>query len=689
MTSNSTLSTPLGRPSTVEKPTPPILLSYSSKGSQQWIRKVEEEFTPRVGMEFDTLEDGIQFYQIYAIACGFDARRSSQRRFRDQSIRTKFVVCHREGFGESKKLKKMVNKESHGTPNKKERVTTIRRFGCTIMIKLAFTSGKYVISQFREGHNHPLVLVKNREFQKLSRNLTLYHKQTIINHSKINIGTSKTYRICKEVANGYENVGASLLDFKNFQREVKLFIGDADAEMFISFQYAYHVDEGRNLCRVFWTDTHGKSAYLVFGDGVSFDPTYGTNKYCMVFTPFTGIDNHKKSVTFASTLLSNEDEESFVWVFQKFMDAMGGKEPQLIITDQDPAIRNAVPTVFKTARHRFCMWLSTMFDIKEYWIPAYFRDMHMGNIMSTTQRSESENNFFKKFESHYGTLVEFWLRYESAMDQQRHTHKRLEMESNNSVPKTITPLSMESHALTLYTHEVFKEIQEEIKSSMCGCGIVGYSRNEIFEMTVIEDSQRSKTFAVQYNPLTSDVICNCKLFERRGIKCRHIFWVFSNKLLKTIPDKYILTRWSKNALRGPIYDLHGNIIENYETADVSQLEISKKEADVLRDLQRVLREFKDTVELKKERMSKWKEMEMLIGCSTPDEVRIVPPRQSKNKGSEKWIMTSKNKAIEKAKKPKRRCGNCKRMAYHDSRNCPEPFSKHPPDEDESSDSERN
>ncbi|KAK9740054.1 hypothetical protein RND81_03G007800 [Saponaria officinalis] len=588
MTSNVIPSTPLTQPAIVEKHTPPILLSYSPKGSQQWIRKVEEEFMPRVGMDFNTLEDGIQFYRIYAIACGFDIRKSSQI---------------------SKKMKKLVNTEADETSkgktdnnkgksdNKKERVTTIRRFGCTAMIKLMFQSGKYVIFQFCEGHNHPLVLVKNREFQKLSRNLTLYHKQTIINHSKINIGASKTYRICKEVANGYENVGASLLDFKNFQREVKLFIGDADAEMFINnleklvhskkgFQYAYHVDEGRNLSRVFWTDAHGKSAYLAFGDGVSFDPTYGTNKYCMVFTPFTGIDNHKKSVTFACALLSNEDEESFVWVFEKFMDAMGRKEPQIIITDQDPAIRNAVPTVFKTARYRFCLWhimnkvadkidiitrketdflsrlngfeikwnevitkfglddnrwLSTMFDIKEYWIPAYFRDMSMGNIMSTTQRLESENSFFKKFENHYGTL----------------------------------------------------------------------------------------------------------LFEIRGLICRHIFWVFSNKLLKTIPEKYILTRWSKHALRGPIYDLNGNIIENYDAADESQLEMSKvwsefynvisvvakKEADVLRDLQRVLREFKDTVEPTKEKMSKRQEMEMLIGCSTPDEVRILPPRHSKNKGS--------------------------------------------------------
>ncbi|KAK9665365.1 hypothetical protein RND81_14G107700 [Saponaria officinalis] len=585
------------------------------KDSQQWIRKVEEEFMPRIGMEFEALEDGIEFYRIYAIACGFDIRKSSQKRFRDQTIRTKLILCHREGFGESKKTKNMVSMKPNERSKKQDRVTTIRRFWCRAMIKLVFKSGKYVINQFREEHNHPLVLVKNREFQKLSRNLTLYHKQTIINNLKVNIGASKTFRICKEVANGYENVGASLLDFKNFRRQVKLFIGDANAQIFIN-----------NLEKLVERkkDAHGKSAYSVFGDGISFDPTYGTNRYYMVFTPFTGIDNHKKSVTFACALLQNEDEESFVWVFQKFMVAMGRQEPHIIITDQDPAIRNSVPVVFKTARHRFCMWhimkkvpdkidiitrkdtdflsrlngivwnkeldptefddkwneiiiefglednrwLSTMFDMKEYWIPAYFRDLHMGDIMSTTQRSESENSFFKKFENHY----------------------------------------------------VFYEIQEEIKSSMCGCGIVGYSRSASVELSNIEDSERRKTFSV-----------------------------FSNKLLRTIPEKYIMPQWSKDALRGPIYDLDGNIIQNYDTKDVCQLEMSKvwsdfynvisvvtnKEADILRNLQRVLKDFKETIEPTNERLSKQQEMEMLIGCSVVNEVRILPPRQSKNKGSGK------------------------------------------------------
>ncbi|KAK9724583.1 hypothetical protein RND81_05G084400 [Saponaria officinalis] len=257
------------------------------------------------------------------------------------------------------------------------------------------------------------------------------------------------------------------------------------------------------------------------------------------------------------------------------------------------------------------------------------------------------------------------------MDQQRHTHKRLEMETNNSIPKTVTPLSMESHALTVNTHEVFYEIQEEIKSSMCGCGLVGYSRSASVELSDKEDSEKKKNFNVKYNVMTSEVLCTCKLFERRGLICRHIFSVFLNKLLRTIPEKYIMSRWSKDALRGPVYDLDDNIIHNYDAADECQLEMSKvwsefynvisvvrnKEPDNLRNLQRVLKEFKETIEPTNVRLSKQQEMEMLIGCS------------------------ASNEAIEKAKKPKRRCGNCKRMSYHDSRNFEEPFAKHPPEEE--------
>ncbi|KAL1556258.1 protein FAR1-RELATED SEQUENCE 5-like [Salvia divinorum] len=49
----------------------------------------------------------------------------------------------------------------------------------------------------------------------------------------------------------------------------------------------------------------------MFGDVVAFDSTYNTNRYCMIFTPFTGKDNHGKPVTFAAGLCNTDRLRDF------------------------------------------------------------------------------------------------------------------------------------------------------------------------------------------------------------------------------------------------------------------------------------------------------------------------------------------------------------------------------------------
>ena len=75
----------------------------------------------------------------------------------------------------------------------------------------------------------------------------------------------------------------------------------------------------------------------------------------MIFVPFTGIDNHKKCVTFAGALLGGETIECYTWLLKVFMETFK-KEPNVVITDQDPAMIKAIPETFKYARHRLCIW---------------------------------------------------------------------------------------------------------------------------------------------------------------------------------------------------------------------------------------------------------------------------------------------------------------------------------------------
>ena len=103
-------------------------------------------------------------------------------------------------------------------------------------------------------------------------------------------------------------------------------------------------------------------------------------------------------------------------------------------------------------------WLSAKFANRHMWIPAYFRNVPMGSLLRTTQRSESANSFFKRFENKYGTLTEFLMRYESAIDQQKHMLKLLEEENENSIPETLYGSKWETQAVRSYTHEIFVNI---------------------------------------------------------------------------------------------------------------------------------------------------------------------------------------------------------------------------------------
>ena len=84
---------------------------------------------------------------------------------------------------------------------------------------------------------------------------------------------------------------------------------------------------------------------------LSFDTTFDSNKYCLVLALFTGVDHHKRCVTFGAALIAHEDIHSFTWVFDSFLEAMGGYEPVCIITDQDPAMPSAIQKVFKKTKH--------------------------------------------------------------------------------------------------------------------------------------------------------------------------------------------------------------------------------------------------------------------------------------------------------------------------------------------------
>ncbi|XP_074305579.1 protein FAR1-RELATED SEQUENCE 3-like [Silene latifolia] len=318
----------------------------------------------------------------------------------------------------------------------------------------------------------------------------------------LNIGATRTYRMCKEVVNGFHNIGASLNDFKNCQRDLKCFIHERDEQLFIDhfknmaetrpgFYFDYDVDVDGSLRRALWADGIARRNYSVFGDAVSYDPTYSTNKYKMVFTPFTGIDNHKRSITFCCALIAKENTESFNWVFERFLFAMEGKEPEYIIIDQDPGIiakrkdyqvflkkLNAIvwdeeleaeefdnkwPTIMEEHVPADIEWFTDCYDIRRQWVMAHCKDWIMGGDL----------------------------------DQQRHNQKRIDNENRQSNPKLYSKFAIESDGANIYTHDIFEEFQEEVKNAIGGFSCKGFLELNNLEVTTLKDSLGGRNFDVQ------------------------------------------------------------------------------------------------------------------------------------------------------------------------------------------------
>ncbi|KAL2931174.1 Protein FAR1-RELATED SEQUENCE 7, partial [Bienertia sinuspersici] len=78
----------------------------------EWIPSCSSHLKPVVGMKFDTLQQGISFYENYARVSGFDTRLySTKKRKSDGKISLKYCVCNKEGFRETPRLQSNCKKK--------------------------------------------------------------------------------------------------------------------------------------------------------------------------------------------------------------------------------------------------------------------------------------------------------------------------------------------------------------------------------------------------------------------------------------------------------------------------------------------------------------------------------------------------------------------------------------------------
>ncbi|XP_074315342.1 protein FAR1-RELATED SEQUENCE 3-like [Silene latifolia] len=247
---------------------------------------------------------------------------------------------------------------------------------------------------------------------------------------------------------------------------------------------------------------------------------------------------------------------------------------------------------------------------------------------------------------------------------------RNSLHNKKLLPRLSTPLALEKHSSEIYTPTIFGEFQKEVEAAFYSCGVGDKEKDKTYPIlyTDIIDQVRNKTYKVGFKKDDVSVVCTCKKFERHGILCRHALCVFKDRGIQKVPSDYLLSRWSKLATCQPIVGPNGQLYADCTSMD------SPGHCD---ELLGILREFKERVKITPDESGntgiakvkdKNAEIGMVLGTNIPSEIKVLPPRQCKNKGSGKRLISQRERAGEVNKKALRKCRACGEMANHDSRN---------------------
>ncbi|XP_012575559.1 protein FAR1-RELATED SEQUENCE 5-like [Cicer arietinum] len=375
---------------------------------------------PTTGMCFSCLEEVKSFYEEYALRKGFGWKIRSSRKGQDGELCYLILSCSRKG-----------SKVSKISCTLKILPTKVNNCPAKIVIKLN-KDGLWYITKFEPDHTHETSPTKARLF-KANKKMNLHVKRTIQINDDAGVRINKTFQSLVKDAGGHENVP--------FVKEM---------EQNSDFFYDIDFDDDFHVRNVFWANARSRAAYEYFGDVVTFDTTYLTNKYDMPFVAFVGVNHH-------------------------------GKAPLGIVTDQCKAMKNAIEfkfalkeavydTVTKEAFEekwrsfieKFELqqndWLNGLYNEHHRWAPT-LQMKYFWAGMSTTQRSESIHSFFDGYINSPTSLNQFVKQYDNALKSR--VEKEFEADFN-SIGTTIScgsNSSIEKQFQGEYTHAKFKEVQ--------------------------------------------------------------------------------------------------------------------------------------------------------------------------------------------------------------------------------------
>jgi hypothetical protein len=482
---------------------------------------------------------------------------------------------------------------------------------CKARLRVKRKGQKWHVTYFIEEHNHPCIKKFSlKKYLRSHKGIPKEEKGFVKLLHKVNLSSGRILRIMGEVYGGLANVPYDSKDISNCMAQLDGENKHKDMSVLLAhiakikkidpdFYFNLHTDPADKVDRLFWADGAARAAYKNYSDCLSFDTTFMTNMYNMPFAPFIGINRYGQTIQLGCGFIRNENIEGFVWLFKEFLEAMGGLQPQNIITDQDVAKRNAIQACFLGACHRNCRWhvmqnaqsvlgnfmvkhedlrlelneiidysmsvaefetrwadmivkhdvadntdLTDLYNIRATFVPAYFMDRFFP-FLQTTARSEGFNAVLKRYINPHNSLFHFFQQYLKLQEKIDVAEDSLEFQDEDKIVRAWSDYPLEKQAMEVYTRPIYLRFRAELRK------VTSYNVNQVdgnsYDVVPIKGSvfgYGKRSYKVDTNFDTETYTCECCKFSRDGLLCCHIMRVMVQLgAIDYIPQQYILHRW--------------------------------------------------------------------------------------------------------------------------------------------------
>ncbi|XP_028082244.1 protein FAR1-RELATED SEQUENCE 5-like [Camellia sinensis] len=457
---------------------------------------------PKVGMTFDSEESAYDFYNAYGGRMGFSIRREYCKKNKlTKQIISRNLVCNKEGF-------RKVDKRDPLT--KTPRAET--RTGCEarLFVKLDVNSGKFVVIDFKENHNHELVSLDCVHMLSSQRKISNTQAIELDLASESGLRLGQSFELMGKEAGGRQSL-----------------------------------DNEEQITNMFWANAQMVMDYAQFGDVVTFDTTYKLNKDHRPFASFVGFNHHRETVVFGAALLYDETAETFVWLFQTFLEAMSKKAPKTLFTDQDAAMAKAIPIVMPDTSHRLCTWHLIQNALRHG--NCLFQDKGVKGVLNRFMFDIKDEN---EWEMKWGEMLDTYDAHDNHWVLCEKRYKELEAGYAlcQRLPRVRAPFIMLSQMGNVYTKNIFEEFQDEYFLSI-ESDIQAIEYIDGCSLYIVVDAIGKNARNVKME-MDGSLACSCSKFERKGILCSHCLKVMREILkLKEIPSQYIMKEVDQTSKR--------------------------------------------------------------------------------------------------------------------------------------------